>query len=263
MNCSDISELSPLYVSGELDAKRAAEFDAHLKTCSPCFRELETQARLETRLREMLLAEDVDVARVNRRVREMLANESLEAGVRRFAPPGGRWAAAAMGIAAAFLLVVGGYLLIPGRVSAVYADAAEDHQMEVVDHGPRRWLSDPAQIAALAQKQGINVAVPGELPSGFYLKGARICRLDGRFYLHTVYTDGTHEFSLFLRARDDEKLNGAIRGFANGRLLRECASGNEHLASFATTHLNAVIATEQPSAASLEYAKLTSAAISD
>ncbi len=263
MNCSDISELAPLYVAVELDAKRATEFDAHLKTCSSCFRELETQARLEARLREMLLAEDVDVTRVNRRIREMLANESLEAAVKRVAPPRRRWAAAAMGIAAAFLLAAAGYLLVPGRVSPVYADAAEDHQTEVIEHSPRRWLSDPAQIATLAQKQGINVAVPGELTSGFRLGRARICRLDGRLYLHTVYTDGMHEFSLFLRTRDDEKLNAAIRGFANGRLLRECASGNEHLASFATAHLNAVVSTEQPAAASLAYAKLASAAIKD
>ena len=50
MNCSDISELAPLSVSGELDRGRAADFDEHLKTCSECFRELETQARLDARL---------------------------------------------------------------------------------------------------------------------------------------------------------------------------------------------------------------------
>lgn len=263
MNCSDIAELSPLYVAGELDARRAAEFDAHLKTCSSCFRELETQARLDAQLRKALLAEDLDVARVNRRIREMIASDSLEKAVKNIRPGRGRWVTAAMGIAATFLLFVAGYLLIPGHVAKVYADAAMDHQMEVVDHGPRRWLSDPVQIAALEQKLGIDVAVPSQLAAGYHLERAKICQLDGRLYLHAVYTDGTREFSIFMRARGGQKLTGTIRGISNGRFLRECVSGNEHLASFTTSHLVAVVATDQPAAASLRYARLASAAIQD
>jgi anti-sigma factor RsiW len=264
MNCSDINELAPLYVAGELAAVRAAEFDAHLKTCSSCFRELETQARLDARLREVLLAEDMDISRVNRRIRELIGGESLEAAVKSVGRThGNRWMTAAMGIAAAFLLLVAGYLLVPGRVSRVYADAADDHQTEVVDHSPRRWISDPGQIEALAQKQGIDVAVPAELASGYHLERAKICWLDGRPYLHLVYSDGVREFSLFLRARNGEKITGAIRGFSNGRLLRECASGSDHLSSFRTSHLSAVVATEQSAAASLQFAKLASAAIQD
>jgi anti-sigma factor RsiW len=263
MNCPDIAELSPLYVAGELDARRATEFDGHLKTCSSCFRELETQARLDAQLRKALLAEDFDVARVNRRIREMIASDSLEEVVNNIRPVRGRWVTAAMGIAAGFLLLVAGYLLIPSHVAKVYADAAEDHQMEVVDHGPRRWLSDPAEIAALEQKLGIDVPVPSELAAGYHLERAKICRLDGRLYLHAVYSNGTYEFSLFVRSRDGEKLTGTIRGIINGRLLRGCVSGNEHLASFASSHLVAVVATDQPAAASLRYARLASAAIQD
>jgi anti-sigma factor RsiW len=265
VDCGHIAELAPLYVAGELAAARAAEFDAHLKTCSSCFRDLETQARLDARLREVLLAEDVDVSRVNRRIRDMIAGGSREAAGTKTPPRrgGSPWVTAAMGIAAAFLLVVAGYLLIPGHVSQVYADAAEDHQMEVVDHGPRRWISDPDQITALAQQHGIDVAVPAELSSGYHLERAKICWLDGLSYLHLVYSDGAKEFSLFLRARDGEKLDGKIRGFSNGRLLRECASGSEHLSSFRTSHLNAVVVTTQSAAASLQYAKLASTAIQD
>jgi anti-sigma factor RsiW len=265
MNCSDINELAPLYVAGELADVRAAEFDAHLKTCSSCFRELETQARLDARLREVLLAEDLDVTRVNLRVRELIVGESLQAAVAKAQTRrgGSPWVTAAMGLAATFLLVVAGYLLVPGRVSPVYADAADDHQTEVVNHAPRHWISDPGQIAALAGKQGIEVAVPVKLASGYRLERAKICSLDGLTYLHLVYSDGAQEFSLFLRARDGEKLDGTIRGFSNGRLLRGCGSGSDHLASFTTSHLNAVVATEQSGAASLAYAKLASASIQD
>jgi len=266
MNCSDISELAPLYLAGEMDRDRAAQFDSHLKTCSECFRELETQARLDARLREILLAEEADVSRVNRRVRELLATDTLAEAVRQVEQARRarrRWVTAAMGIAAAVLLLVSSYLAFPGKASQVYADAAEDHQMEVVDHGPRSWTSDPAQIAALARKLGVDIAVPATLSSGFRLEHAKICGLDGRAYLHVVYTDGTREFSLFLRTRDSENFNAAIRGLSNGRLLRECASGKEHVTSFVTPHLNAVVATDQPSAASLAYARLASAAIQD
>ncbi len=263
MNCAEIAELAPLYVAGELDTKRAAEFDAHLKTCSSCFRELETQARLDARLREVLLAEDVDVRRVNRRIREMLATESLEAVIKSVESCRNRWTTAAMGIAAAFLLAAAGLLLIPGRVAQVYADAAEDHQSEVVDHAPRPWSSDPAKIESLARAEGISTAIPVALASGYRLERGKICFLDDRRYLHLAYTDGTHEFSLFLRTRDGEKIGAPIRGLANGRLLRECASGGDHLASFRTSHLTAVVATEQSAAASLQYAKLASAAIQD
>jgi len=263
MNCADICELAPLYVAGDLDTRRAAEFDAHLKTCSSCIVELEAQARLDARLREVLLSEEVDVARVNRRIREMLAQQSLEAAVKSVEPRRGRWMTAAMGMAAAFMLFVAGYLLIPSHVSQVYADAAEDHQSEVIDRSPRPWLSDPAQIEALAEKQGIGVAIPGELASGYRLARGKICRLDDRVYLHLVYGDGTREFSLFLRARDTEHLDARIRGFSNGRLLRECASGNEHLASFTTPYLDAIVATDDSAAASLEDAKLASDAVRD
>ncbi len=226
MNCSDILELAPLYISAELESRRAVEFDSHLKTCPACMAELETQARLDDRFREALLAEEVDVSRVNRRIRELIAAESSGSGVPHLQPRPGRWMTAAMGIAAAFLLVAAGYLLVPGHVARVYADAATDHQLEVVEQQPRRWMTDPAAIAALAEKQGISDSVPLELASGYRLQRAKVCQLDGRPFLHLVYSDGTREFSLFLRRRDGEQLTGVIRGVANGRFLRASSSGN-------------------------------------
>ncbi len=261
MNCSDITEIAPLYIAAELDSKRAAEFDAHLKTCPACMAELETQARLDARFRDALLADQVDVSRVNRRIRELIAAESSGIAVSEAQPKLSRWMTAAMGIAAAFLLVAAGYLLMPGHVARVYADAATDHQMEVVDQQPRHWVTDPTAIAALAQKQKISDSIPLELSSGFHLERGKICRLDGLFYLHLVYSDGTREFSLFLRQRDGQQLTGAIRGVANGRFLRASSAGNEHMAAFETSHLTAVVATDQPADVALHFAKVTSAVL--
>jgi anti-sigma factor RsiW len=261
MNCTDISELAPLYISAELDSQRAAEFDAHLKTCPTCMAELESQARLDARFREALLADEVDVSRVNRRIRELIAAESFGGTVRQVPPKPNRWLTAAMGIAASLLLLAAGYLLVPRHVARVYADAATDHRMEVVEQQPRPWMTDPAAIAALGEKLGISDSVPLELASGYRFERAKICRLDGRFYLHLVYSDGSQEFSLFLRQRGTERLSGPIWGFANGRFLRASSAGSEHMASFETSHLMAVVATDQPAGAALHLAKVVSASM--
>jgi anti-sigma factor RsiW len=261
MNCSDITEFAPLYIAAELDSQRASEFDAHLKTCPACMAELETQARLDARFREALLAKDVNVSRVNRRIRELIAADSSGSAVPQSQPRRGRWMTAVMGIAAAFLLLAAGYLLVPGHIARVYADAATDHQLEVVEQRPRPWITDPAAIAALAEKQGISDSVPLELPSGYRLEHAKVCQLDGRFYLHLVYSDGSREFSLFLRRRDGQQLTGAIRGFANGRFLRASNTGSEHIASFETSRLTAMVATDQPADVALHLAKVVSAAL--
>jgi anti-sigma factor RsiW len=273
MNCNDIRELAPLYVCGELDAARAAEFDAHLKNCSSCMHEIEQQSQMDARLRRALLAEDLDVTHVNRRVRELMAAEPAMPSVTANAGPvlvpkastASRrvWLRPAMGIAAAFVLAAAGYLLLPGKFSRVYADAAEDHQGEVIDHSPRRWFVDPAQIAAVEKHFGLSIDIPQELAGGYHLEHAKICQLDGKLYVHAVYTDGTHEFSLFLRPRDGERLTGTVRGIANRRLLHASMSGEEHLASFKTSRLLAVVATNQDSSTSIADARLASNAIID
>jgi anti-sigma factor RsiW len=263
MNCSDIHELAPLYVCGELEPARAAEFDAHLKSCSSCLQELEEQSRLDARLRQALLAEGVDVQRVNRRIRELMTAESIQPTVIPAPRRSMRGIVVAAGIAAAFLLAAGVYLMAPGRFSKVYADAAEDHQSEVIEHSPRRWYVEPDQIVKFEQYLGISLNVPQELAGGYRLERGKICQLDGKLYLHLVYTDGTREFSLFLRPRDGERLTGTVRGIANGRLLHASVSGDERLSSFATSHLIAIVATNQDVATSISDARQASNAIQD
>jgi anti-sigma factor RsiW len=261
MNCNDINELAPLYIAGELDSKRAAEFDAHLRACPACMRELETQARLDARLREVLLADEVDVSRVNRRVRELIAAESTPGLVPQFQAKPGRWVTGVMGVAAALLVVAAGYLLIPTHVARVYADAATDHRLEVVERGPRPWVTDPMKIAELAEQQGISSTVPLTLASGYHLERAKVCWLDGRFFFHAVYSDGANEFSLFLRTRDGRFLPGEIRGIANGRLLHASSAGSEHVSSFETSRLTAMVVTDQPADVAQRLAKSVSASI--
>ncbi|HXQ27053.1 MAG TPA: zf-HC2 domain-containing protein [Candidatus Acidoferrales bacterium] len=265
MNCSDIAELAPLYIAGELAPRRAAEFDVHLKTCPACMRELEEQARLDGRLREIVLADKTDVARVDRRVRESIAARP-EAGTPASAqwPMPRRWAIAAMGIAAGFLVFgLGYYFMLGTRVARVYADAAADHRMEVVEQQPRpAWLVDPAEISALAKQHGIPGSEVLALASeGYHLERGRMCGLDNRAFLHLVYSDGTREFSVYLRLRDAERLPGAIRETVSGKPLRTCDLGSEHIASFETPRVTALVVADGSAEDALHFARLAAAAL--
>lgn len=261
MTCKEAAELAPLYLSAELDRPRAAHVDAHLKSCPDCMREFERQAQMDARLREEVLAEPLDATNFERRVRERLAGEAgMNAGP---VPMRRRWALAAA-VAAAVLLITGlGYrILLGSHVPRVYADAAFDHKLEVTDHGPRKWLTDPAQIAALAERRGIAGSAPSALSTnGYQLERGKLCFLDGRVFLHLVYSSGSGEFSVYLRQRGNESLPGRIHETENGRSLRELNPGSAHVASFQTDNLTVVVVTDQPGQAALQMARFAASAL--
>jgi len=264
MTCGEIERLAPLYITGELDAQQASEFDAHLRSCPACMRELERQSRLDSRLREVVLAEEDDTAQVDRRVRELIAAEAVGRPSAQLPSRSRRWAAAAIGIAAAAIILVGlrYKTIVHQPVAGVYADAAFDHGLEVVKNQPRRWLTDPGQIATLAEQQGISRSALAALSSGGYrLVRGKICFLDHRIFLHLVYADGTREFSVYLRPRDEKPLPIPAREISNGKPL--CASDldGEHIASIETPQLTAVVVTDESSDAALKLARYASAVL--
>jgi anti-sigma factor RsiW len=264
MNCGEIARQAPLYITGELDARQAAEFDAHLRTCEECMRELERQARIDARLREAVLTEEDDTSRIDHRVREMIAAKAARHPVPVFRPRFRGWAAAALAIAAAAIVLAGvGYrTLVRQPVAPVYAAAARDHGIEVVQHQWRPWLTDPSQIATLAEQQGIARSVVTALASGGYrLSRGKLCFLDHRIFLHLVYTDGIREFSVYLRTRDSKPLPVAAREISNGKPLCTSDLDGEHVASIETPQLTAVIVTGESSDAALKLARFASAVL--
>jgi hypothetical protein len=299
MNCTDIFELAPLYITSELGARRSAEFDDHLKGCLTCLGELQRLARLDAGLREAVLSEQVDASRVDRRVREVITqsggvvlassqsrplSDQIDAlkvdrrvrdlitesgGVVLASPephpqPGSRsWVLAAMGVAAMLLLVVAGYRLLLGtHVARVYADAATDHRMEVVQQQPRHWFVDSAGLATIAAKEGVPLSAVQALSSGEYkLARAKICYLDRRLFLHLVFTDGNQEFSVYLRPKDANPLPGTPHELANGKPIHTSDVDNEHVASFETSQLTGMVVTDQSSAASLQFARFAAAVL--
>ena len=113
----------------------------------------------------------------------------------------GKWIAVAS-LAAMLTIAIGGFRFIANRDATTCADAARDHRMEVLGHAPRRWATDPPALAALATKQGIpQSAIASVAPPNYHLERGKLCRLGGRVFLHLVYSDGSREFSFYLRDR--------------------------------------------------------------
>jgi anti-sigma factor RsiW len=227
MNCGDVGEFSALYLSGELAAEQRALFDAHLARCRGCAAEMECQTALDALLREGS-SEMLDATGVLASVRKRIRAERFRQ---------------VAGVAAAivFAALLGYWALRPKPVARLYSDAALDHKLEVREHQPRRWRTDPAEILKLAGRfQLADVATLA--PSGFHLEHAKMCGIDGKPALHLVYTDGRQEFSMFVRA-----LSGS------DKTLHTVRVGSENLAEFRTDRLEAVVVSSD--AECLEFAR--------
>jgi anti-sigma factor RsiW len=260
MNCREINELLPLHSCGELDPARAAEFAAHLTECPSCADVVRRQEYYDARLRAIVLSDDASGAaaataeRVNQKVRLQIASSRVMPFPSTFAVPR-RLAVAAMGIAALLVFAMLGYHgLFSPQVGRVYADAAQDHQLEVVEQQPRRWLTDPQQIALLGSRVGVpENAVLALAPASYHLVRGKVCLLDGYAFLHLVFSDGTpsdgsHEFSLYLRPRGVGQLprvSWHVARSADGATIGECGFGSDHVAAFETPRLTVLLVTDQ------------------
>ena len=227
MNCSDISKFAPLYLAGELEPPRAETFSAHLRNCPACRGELGQQAALDELLRTIVLAEHIDSSSIEQRVRA-----TIRGGER----ASHRWMLTAAGIAAVMLLAVLSYrAMVSFRTKPVYAAAARDHRMEIVDLQPRKWITDYASIGKLAEREGLSGSFAADFaPAGYRLAQGKLCFLDGRVFLHLVYradSGAAGDFSLFLRRSDDLSAWGVhtdtfatehVAGFQHGPIRGRC-----------------------------------------
>lgn len=219
MTCRELVEIAPLYLSGELEGSELARVHGHLAECRNCAREMDQLRAMDAQVRESL-AELPDASGIQKAVRRSI-------GQRRAA----WWRLA--GTAAAVIAVValaqfGLKRSSPG--ARVVSDAFRDHQAEVIDHQPRRWRTNSAEIETLAARYGL-ADVSSLAPAGYRLEHAKMCGLDHQPALHLVFTNGSQELSVFVRARVWEE---------NG--LNTTAAGPLHAASFQNNRF-AVIAT--------------------
>ncbi len=243
MNCTDIWQLAPLYLSGELDSARTEQFAAHLRTCDACAREIGQQQAFDSLLQAGVLSEPIDSATVERveRAVERMVRRSIAAESR-------RRVLAVAGIAATLAVAAFGIRMASraarATIAPIYTAAAFDHRIEIVDGQPRKWFTDPAAIEGLARSQGIaESAVYALAPAGYRLAKAKVCLLDGRLFLHLVYANAAGNVSLYLRRTD------------RVRSVHAETRGKEHVAGFQEHQLTAVVVTEQPGDAAERLAR--------
>ena len=246
MNCSEILASAPLYLAGELEPSRAETLSKHLKDCPACRSELGQQAAFDAQLRNGILAERLDVAAIDQRISAAIRSDRRNRGWHR-----GITAMAA--IAAVLLLAVVGYrTVIAARTKTVYAAAARDHRVEVVDGQPRKWTTDRASIEKLASLQGLaGSAITSLTPDGYHLAQGRLCFLNGRVFLHLVYRNDDGNFSLFLRSREEPAMSAAS---AENFTL-------ENVAGFQKKSLTGLVVTEQSSELAAQVANSVAASL--
>jgi anti-sigma factor RsiW len=232
MNCREIEEFAPLYLSEELEEGPRALVCAHLAQCRSCGVEMEGKRALDARIRRAVATDLPDATAAERNVRARIGAERT----RRFA----------LMAAAAAIVVFAAILSYRQPVGHLYADAALDHRLEVMEHQPRHWRSDPAEIEKLAARYELhNVGVLA--PAGYQLEHAKMCGIDGKAALHLVFTNGSQEVSVYIRPRS---------GTAKSNLLRTASVGSEQLAAIQTDRLEAVVVTAGSSTECLRFARL-------
>jgi anti-sigma factor RsiW len=235
MNCREIEEFAPLYLSGEMEESQRAQFRAHLAQCRSCAAEMDRQVALDVGLRDAVSRELPDATRVERSVRGRIVRRRMW-----------RFAAAA---AILMAVLVGHRALRTDSVSRLYADAALDHRLEVMEQQPRRWRSDRNEIEKLAARYELS-NVGALAPPGYRLEHAKMCGIDGKPALHLVYTNGSREVSVYVRTRSK-----------GDKALREVHVGSEELVGFQTDRLEAVVATAGSSGECLEFARFAARAL--
>lgn len=204
------------------------QFAAHLACCTEC--------ELDARVAQAVWRDSPDEARVEQRVRGHIAAARSKR----------RWiqAGALVGACALCLIAI---LLRPAP--RLYADAARDHRMEVIENRPRHWKSGTAEIDTLTAKSGLSFAQAADLaPAGYTLERAKTCGLDGQPVLHLVFAQGVRKYSVYLR-RDRTAEEGI-------RLVRR---SSEQVASFETGRFRAVVVTGGAASECEQLARFTAA----
>lgn len=229
MTCSETLDLAPLYRTGELDSPRAAKVADHLSQCAACRQEFAEETAFDQSMRTALLSEPIDTSTIDDGVRTRIQSARRPH----------RWIMATAGVASVLAVgIVAAYKLQVSQPTPLDSAAARDHHVELVDHQPRRWLSDRAAIEALVVKQGLQPSLVSRLtPSGYHFAQGRLCFLHGQIFLHLVYENNAGNVSVFLRHADEA-------GDSKVQLINLAA---ENVARFQRGDLTAVLVTNQSS----------------
>jgi hypothetical protein len=185
--------------------------------------------QLERRLRQASLESSPATSAAQRAVREQTAVRRMRTWI-------------VVAATAVVVLALAGYVIFG---TSGYADLARDHKREVIEQRPRRWRTEPAEVATLSARYGVTDAMISDLaPAGFRLQHAKTCAMSGKPALHLVYTDGTKVFSLYLRQSAGSESKPALRKV-----------NSEQIAAFHHDGFEAAVVMEGSGTQCLEWAR--------
>jgi len=221
MSCNQAAWLHG-YFDGELDAARAAEFEAHLEGCAECRRVLAAQAVL----REALGGADLYARApesLRARVKDRLSARAADGG-----PTRRSWRGLAVAASLA-LVLVGGWQAVSWRAGVVDQELAK----QVLDAHLRSLQPAHLTDVASTDQHTVKPWFVGKLDfappvadfaaEGFPLVGGRLDVVGGRSVAALVYARRKHVINLFVwpsEGPDAGPRSGALRGYAWVRWTR-------------------------------------------
>lgn len=255
MNCSETQFLTPLYLSGELDATQMFDFELHLRRCTACARELEAARQCDEWLRDAWYQEPLGTDELRQRIMTQIAKTKRRRLIF-------RWPPYTLPIAASLLAAITAGIFIVlwgGSSQTVYAAARDDHYIEVVQREPRPWLETPGEIKEFVRAELGDADFLDRLaPAGYQLKRALHCYLLNQRYVHIVYESGGREVSVFVR-RKGAGLPGAALEVVNGCPLHAASVKESEVAGFQSGRYTVLIVSDLPRAESLQLARAAAA----
>ena len=173
------------YVDGALEADDRVEIETHLGACEACREQAGFESALHARLRGLAPLE---------------IPPGLRRQVQRRLRPASPWrvlAAVTLPMAAVLALMV---LWLRAAAPFVSWELARDHAscFGRAKLPARIWSSDPSQVAAWFEKDGLSIPVVPETVGSAVLIGARYCPLIDRRVAHLYYSGDDVNLSLFV-----------------------------------------------------------------